>query len=62
MFSTVPPMLVVKDLVSSRAALELHDVDRLHAGAFAGGGSSVNALDGHAFRKEIELAHAVDIG
>lgn len=62
MFSTVPPVLVVKDLVSSRTSFELNDEDRLDTRAFAGGGAGVNALDGHAFWKEIELTHAVDIG
>jgi hypothetical protein len=42
MFSAIPPMLVVEDL---------------HAGAIAGDRARVNALNGHAFRKEVELGH-----
>lgn len=57
MLGAVPTVLVVEDLVPSRPSLELHDEDRLHARAFAGGWSRVNALDGHAFRKEVELGH-----
>ena len=50
-------MLVVKDLMPAWTSLELHNEDRFDARALAGGGAGVNALDGHAFRKEIELAH-----
>ena len=50
-------MLVVKDLMPAWTSLELNDENRLDARAFAGGGASVNALDGYAFRKEIELGH-----
>ena len=61
-FSAIPPMLVVKDLMPARPSLELHNIDRLHPGAIAGDRARVNALNGHAFRKEVELTHAVDIG
>ena len=54
--SAVPPMLVVKDLMPARPSLELHNIDRLHPGAIAGDRARVNALNGHAFRKEVELA------
>jgi hypothetical protein len=37
MLSTIPPMLVVEDLVPTLLPLELYDEDRLHAGAVAGG-------------------------
>jgi hypothetical protein len=36
MLHAVPTVLVVEDLVPSRASLELHDEDRFHARAFAG--------------------------
>ena len=55
-------MLVVKDLVPTWTSLELNDEDCFDSRAVTGGRAGVNALDGHAFRKEVELAHAVDIG
>ena len=57
MLGAVPTMLVVKNLVSPLSSLELHNEDCLHAGAIAGGGARVNALNSHAFREEIELTH-----
>jgi hypothetical protein len=60
--SAVPAMSVVKDLMSTRCALELHDKDRLHARALAGGIPCIHGLDDYTFRKKVELAHADDVG
>jgi hypothetical protein len=52
-------MAVVKDLVFSRAPLELHDEDGFHRGTVAGSRSRVDGFNGHTFGKEIELIHAL---
>ena len=58
MLGTIPPVLVMKDLVASGAPLKLHDVHRLDAGSLAGGIAGIDPLDVHSFRKKIELTHA----
>jgi hypothetical protein len=57
MLCAIPTVLIVEDLVSSRSSLELHDEDRFHARALSGRRTRVNALNRHAFRKEVELTH-----
>lgn len=57
MVGAVPAVAVVEDLVPSRLSFELDDVYRLDPGSITGGRASVNRLDGHELRKEIELTH-----
>ena len=59
MLGAVPTVLVVEDLVPSRSSLELHHEDCLHSRAIARAWARVNALDSHAFRKEVELGHDI---
>ena len=53
----IPPVAVVKDLVFPRPTLELDDKNRLYLRPAACRRSRVNRLDGHTFRKEVELIH-----
>ena len=59
--NAIPPMLIMEHLVSSRPSFKLDNKDRLHARALAGSRTCVNTLNDHAFRKEVELAHGIQI-
>lgn len=56
-FNAIPAMLIVEYLVSFRPSLKLDNIDRLHARALACGRTCVNALNGDALRKEVNLRH-----
>ena len=57
MLGAIPAMLVMEDLVLTRASFELDDKDRLHTRSFTRDGPCVNALDCNVFREEVELRH-----
>lgn len=59
---TVPAVLIVKDLMCSRAPLEPDDVDRLHARTVPGRAFRVDGFNRHVLGKEIELTHEKAVG
>lgn len=61
MIGAVPAVTVMKDLVLAGFAFELHKEDRLDLGSLTGRRPCVDRVNGHAFRKKVELGHQIEM-